>query len=255
MDGKRVDRPRVVLTTTASVDGRVTPTRSERLLDPDVQARWRAAWPDDVEHLIDQRRQWLEERYSPTVVLEGSGTFVATDAVSPWSGAGLETAAADEALADDFALRPTPKYFVVVDGRGRMDWQFTGDDETSLVVLVCRATPTGYLRRLRELGVGYLVVGEQTVDLPEALLRLGTELGATTVIADGGGGINGALLRAGLIDELHVITFPALVGGDTTPSFLDGAPLSPGSSLVTLRAQGLVQGARGSTWARYEVRR
>lgn len=255
MDAKSVTRPRVVLTTTASVDGRVTPTRSERLLDPQVQARWRAAWPDDVEELIEQRRQWLEEHYSPTVVLEGSGTFVATDAVSPWSGADLEAAAADEPLSGELAPRPTPKYFVVVDGRGRMDWQFTGDDYTSLVVLVCRATPTGYLRRLRELGVGYLVVGEKSVDLPGALLRLGTELGAATVIADGGGGINGALLRAGLIDELHIITFPALVGGSTTPSFLDGEPLSPGSSLVTLRPEGLLQGARGSTWARYTVRR
>lgn len=255
MDADNVARPRVVLTTTASVDGRVTPTGSERLLDPDVQSRWRAAWPDDVEPLIEQRRQWLEERYSPTVVLEGSGTFVATDAVSPWNRDEPEATSDDAHLREGFAPRPTPRYFVVVDGRGRVDWQFTGDDETSLVVLVCCTTPTGYLRRLRDLGVRHLVVGEESVDLLEALVRLGTELGAKTVIADGGGGINGALLRAGLIDELHVITFPALVGGDTTPSFLDGEPLLPGSSLVALRAQGLVQGARGSTWARYEVRR
>ena len=50
-------------------------------------------------------------------------------------------------------------------------------------------------------------------------------LGAVAVIADGGGGINGALLRAGLVDEAHEITFPALVGGLTTPSFVDGTPL------------------------------
>ena len=77
-------RPQVVLTTTASVDGRVTLTQSERLLDPDVFARWQAAWPADVEALIEQRRSWIEARHAPTVVLEGSGTFVAANATSPW---------------------------------------------------------------------------------------------------------------------------------------------------------------------------
>ena len=76
-------RPRVVLTTTASVDGRVTLSRSERLLDPGVHARWQGAWTSDVEDLIARRRRWLEDRYAPTVVLEGSGTFVADDVVSP----------------------------------------------------------------------------------------------------------------------------------------------------------------------------
>ena len=54
---------------------------------------------------------------------------------------------------------------VVVDGCGRVDWTFTGDDERALLVLVCRTTPAGYLARLRDLGVGYLLVGDASVDL------------------------------------------------------------------------------------------
>ncbi|GAA1261901.1 hypothetical protein GCM10009657_41370 [Oryzihumus leptocrescens] len=243
-------RPRVVLTTTASVDGRVTVTESERLLDPAVWARWQAAWPDDVEPLVEQRRRWIEDSYAPTVVLEGSGTFVAGDATSRWAGCSEE--AAEELYADHLPRR-APRWFAVVDGRGRVDWTYTGDDETALLVLVCRTTPSGYLKHLRELGVGYLVVGEDRVDLCESVRRLGATLGASTVIADGGGGINGALLRAGLIDEVHVITFPALIGGLSTPSFVDGTPLPAGSSPVRLRPLGLVQGTLGSIWARYEV--
>lgn len=243
-------RPRVVLTTTASVDGKVTLTESERLLDRNVSARWRAAWPGDVEGLIDQRRSWIEAHHAPTVVLEGSGTFVAGDATSPWVDGSDD---GDDWLYIDHLPRRTPRWFAVVDGRGRIDWTFTGDNETSLLVLVCRKTPTGYLKHLRELGVGYLVVGDERVDLREALQRMCAVLGAVAVIADGGGGINGALVRAGLVDEVHVITFPALVGGLTTPSFVDGTPLPPGSSPVSLRPMGLVQGAEGSIWARYEI--
>lgn len=235
----------------ANVDGRVTTSRSERLLEPAAEARWRSGWAPDVEDLIEQRERWIAERYSPTVVLEGSGTFVADDVVSPWAD-GRSPDPGHEHFVDHLPRR-TPRFFVVVDSRGRIDWQFTGDDETALIVLVCRATPSQYLRHLRDLGVGYLVVGEHRVDLHEALSRIGSTPEARTVLADGGGGINGALLRAGLIDEVHVITFPALVGGATTPSFVDGSPLAPEDPLIRLRSMGVVLGAHGSIWARYEV--
>lgn len=143
----------------------------------------------------------------------------------------------------------------MVDGRGRVEWEFTGDDQRALLVLVCRATPAGYLRRLRALEVGYLVVGEERIDLGQAMTRIRSTLKASAVIADGGGGLNGALFQAGLIDEVHLITFPALVGGLGTPSFLDGPPLPPGSTPVALRPLSLVQGAMGSVLTRYAVQR
>nr|WP_275263892.1 dihydrofolate reductase family protein [Jiangella asiatica] len=249
MTGPGSQRPRVVLTTTVSVDGRVTTSRRERLLDPDVWERWRAVWPPDVEGLIEERRSWIEEHHAPTVTLEGSGTFVADEAVSPR----VDAHRPDDTLLVDYLPRRASRWFVVVDSRGRVDWQFTGDDETALLVLVCRDTPSGYLRHLRGTGIGYLVVGDERVDLGVALQQLGSVLGARAVVADGGGGINGALLRAGLIDEAHVITFPALVGGLGTPSFVDGPALSSDERPTALRTLGLQQGHAGSVWARYKV--
>jgi riboflavin biosynthesis pyrimidine reductase len=106
-----------------------------------------------------------------------------------------------------------------------VDWTFTGDADTKLHVLVCRATPAGYLQRLHDLGVGNFVVGDQRVDLRRALIRIRASFGADRVVADSGGTLNASLLREGLVDLLDVITLPGLVGGTGTPTLMDGPSL------------------------------
>jgi hypothetical protein len=47
-----VTRPRVVVSVTATADGRVTLNRTERLLDDGPDRRWKTAWPPDVADLL-----------------------------------------------------------------------------------------------------------------------------------------------------------------------------------------------------------
>ena len=91
------------------------------------------------------------------------------------------------------------------------------------------------------------------VDLAAALAKIRARLGAQCLVSEAGGGLNGALLRAGLVDELHIVTVPALVGGLGTPSIMDGPPLGPGSLPLQLRAIDIQIGAHGTIWAHYEV--
>ncbi len=51
------------------------------------------------------------------------------------------------------------------------------------------------------------------LDLARGLARLGDN-GLTTLLVEGGGGLAAALLRARLVDELHWILAPKLLGGD-----------------------------------------
>jgi 2,5-diamino-6-(ribosylamino)-4(3H)-pyrimidinone 5'-phosphate reductase len=249
----RLIRPRVIVSVTATADGRVTLGRTERLVDDGPNKRWKAEWPPDVADLLTRRANAIEQRHHPTVVLEGSGSFVADDADTLDLPDGKVPA---DVLRTDFLPYRSTRWFAVVDARGRVLWTHKGDEETSLLVLASHGTPLPYLARLRRDGIPYLITGQRgRVDLTYALAKIRTKLGAQCLVSEAGGGLNGALLRAGLVDELHIITVPALVGGLGTPSIIDGPPLDSGSLPARLRAIDVQVGSHGTIWAHYEVAR
>jgi riboflavin biosynthesis pyrimidine reductase len=176
---ERTTRPRVVVSVTATADGRVTLNRAERLLDDGPDRRWKTAWPPDVADLLTRREAAIEQRHHPTVFLEGSGTFAAD-------------AAGALPLPDT-----SPKWFAVVDGRGRVVWTHKGDKEVSLLVIASHGTPLPYLAYLRRERIPYLLAGTLHVDLPSALAKFQLQLGAQCVVSTAGGGLNGAATATG----------------------------------------------------------
>jgi riboflavin biosynthesis pyrimidine reductase len=246
-------RPHLVVSVTASVDGRVTLNRSSTLMQPEVHAVWQSMSPAGANELLEERRRWIDSHHQPRVILEGSGTFVTEDSAPP-----PELPAAE---VDPHGLRqsymPTGNnkgWFVVVDGRGRIRWTHKGDHETRLLVLVCNSTPPAYLAFLQREEIPYLLAGTRRVDLRSALALLKTRLGANCVVSEAGGGLNGALLRAGLVDELHLVLLPALIGGRDTPTIFDGPPLRLSTELRPLRLQQVQTSNDGAVWLHYVVK-
>jgi riboflavin biosynthesis pyrimidine reductase len=248
------DRPRVVVSVTASVDGRVTLGRSRVLLSEEAGKLWRSLMPDGMDEVTGARTALLEELYAPTAILEGSGTFVAPD-VGP-----LDLPAADadglydDFLPDDVVKHPGHrKWFTVVDGRGRVEWDSKGGDGIDLLLLVAGTTPPSYLSYLRRETIPYLVAGDDRVDLPLALRQMRDKLGVICVVSEAGGTLNGALLRADLVDELHLILFPAAIGGAGVPTVFDGPELELGVEPTRLRLLSSDATADGVVSLRYEV--
>jgi riboflavin biosynthesis pyrimidine reductase len=103
--------------------------------------------------------------------------------------------------------------------------------------------------------VSYIFAGEQELDLGLALEILNRELGIQRLLLEGGGVTNGAFLRAGLIDELSLVIFPAVDGVQGAPcvfdSRADAAGVPAPLRAMTLDSSQVLEG--GAVWLRYRL--
>jgi riboflavin biosynthesis pyrimidine reductase len=70
--------------------------------------------------------------------------------------------------------------------------------------------------------------------LAEGVMRLRTELGVASVLCEGGPQLLGDLLRAGLVDELHLVIATKLAGGEHPITVTAGPELVPPLDLELL---------------------
>jgi len=200
--------PKVVVSVSATADGRVALNRTHVLMEKAAGQMWGSLSPPSAREVADLQLAEIERRYQPGAVLEGSGSFV-TDDVGPLTDLPPVDVDPEQLYKDhlppEIADRPSPphKWFTVVDGRGRVRWTHNGGGDFDRLILVAHATPAEYLAHLRGEHICYLVAGRERVDLNAAMSRMATRLGVSSVVSKAGGGLNAALVRAALVDELH----------------------------------------------------
>ena len=73
------------------------------------------------------------------------------------------------------------------------------------------------------------------LDLGRMLVDLREKFGAERLTIQSGGNMNGRFLREDLIDFVHVVVSPVLVGGRDTPTLIDGDAISIPSQLSAIR--------------------
>ena len=124
-----------------------------------------------------------------------------------------------------------------------------------IVTLLTEQVSDAHLAGLREDRVSYIFAGERELDLGLALEILNRELGIERLLLEGGGGSNGAFLRAGLIDEVSLAICPAVDGAKGAPSIFDStnkdAGIAAPISSMTLASCEVVEG--GAVWLRYRL--
>ena len=114
-----------------------------------------------------------------------------------------------------------PSYAVAVDPSGKLAWTSSDIDGDHVVTVLTWRVSDEYLELLRTRGVSYVIAGAREVDLALALRKLASSFGIRTVMLEGGGRINGSMLRDGLIDEISVLVAPVVDGAIGTPALFD----------------------------------
>lgn len=91
-----------------------------------------------------------------------------------------------------------------------------------IIVLTTERMSTSARRQLLARASEVIVCGRREIDFPAVLKWLRQERKVKRLLCEGGGELNDALFRAGLVDELHLTVCPKIFGGRTAPSIADG---------------------------------
>jgi len=185
-------RPQLTLKLAATLDGRIATRTGESRWISGPRARARA-------HLL---------RMQSDAVMVGAGTARADDPMLDVRGFGPRAAQPLRVVADA-ALTLPPE--------GRL--AVTAQDQP--VALLCSGgAPAERRGALTARGIRLIETktdADGRLDLSNGLTKL-AETGVTRVLCEGGGRLAAALLSAGLVDELALVTAGRAIGGDGVPA-------------------------------------
>ena len=140
------------------------------------------------------------------VILVGAGTVIAEDYRRPQTSPEIQSARVERGQA------PLPR-IAIVSGSLSIAPDHRVFDPTARPIVVTHAGSPVERRNVLAEVADVVVAGDTSVDLPMALREL-VNMGASTVLLEGGPTLNGAMAADGLLDEVFVSLAPRLVGGN-----------------------------------------
>lgn len=153
--------------------------------------------------------------------------------------------------ADFVAPHQATSFAIAVDAHGKLGWESADLDGDHLIVVLTQQVGDEYLAYLRRLGISYVFGGPKTLDFARVLARLGELFPIRTILLEGGGHLNGSLLKAGLVDELSLLHYPVIDGAAASATvFEQGSDPGPAPRLQLLS---VAQRPHGIVWLRYQV--
>ena len=181
-------RPWVALKLAATLDGRIATARGE--------SRWITS--------AESRAFAHRLRDSADAVMIGSGTALADDPALTVRAPGGAFVRAPLRIVVDAALATPARLALYRDAHAARTWLLTARGHSARALAARSAHGARVIEAPRR---------GAHLDLARALEQL-ARAGLTQLLVEGGGGLAAALLRAGLVDELHWFAAPSLLGGD-----------------------------------------
>jgi 2,5-diamino-6-(ribosylamino)-4(3H)-pyrimidinone 5'-phosphate reductase len=230
-------RPRVICHMAASLDGRI-------VVD---------GWPDSVAAAVRHEYEAVHTSYG------ADGWICGRVTMEPFAGgvrADAEVAHGygGAATREDFTAPGEHDSFAfAIDSSGRLAWESNDISGDHVVAILSEHVSDDYLEFLRQRQVSYILAGAHEVDLALALTKCRSRFGVRTLMLEGGGKIDGGMLRAGLIDEISLLVAPVADGrmGMAALFDVDADGFAP-NALVLEQVE---RRAGDVLWLRYSVKR
>ena len=123
---------------------------------------------------------------------------------------------------EDFVGKYDTKTFAIaIDPHGKLNWDSNMVDTEHVISVLSEEVSADYLDYLRSRNVSYLFGGKRSLDLKRVLNKLAAKFPIKRLTLQGGGGVNGSFLKAGLIDELRLLVCPVADGATGVPTVFD----------------------------------
>ena len=142
-------------------------------------------------------------------------------------------------------------FAVAFDRHGSLGWKGSciededpGYDGAHIVEVLCESVPQACLAYLQEKGVSYIFAGKDDIDIALALHKLKSIFGIRRLLLEGGSLLNGAFLRADVVDELSLVMMPVTASAGDKSLFDSGVT-------AEFRLEDAQTLEEGEVWLRY----
>lgn len=154
----------------------------------------------------------------------------------------------------DLSPRKSTRLFIVSDPEGKIFYHTPSVRGDNIVAIIGENVTDEYLQHLQSAHISYVFGGEDGYDMLTALETLGNLFDIKSISLQGGGVIDGAMLAAGLIDELSLVLYPGIDGKAGIPSIFEyiGNANSPAQG-QSLELESVDKCSHGIVWLRYKI--
>ncbi|MEK1895150.1 MAG: RibD family protein [Rhizobium sp.] len=212
-------KPYVVMHMGSSIDGRIVPSQ----------------WPQEMTAALTAIYERLHRD------LEGDAWIVGRVTMAEFAKDDPRPVVTHEAFPRSAWKAPGAAkgpYAVAVDRGAKLHMNINEINGDPIVMILLESVPDNHLAELRRDGISYLFAGRNEIDLGLALERLSAYFGIERLLLEGGGGINGSFLSAGLIDEISLLILPVADGSVNVPTTFD-RPIEPATPLSLISVEQL----------------
>ena len=144
----------------------------------------------------------------------------------------------------------TKAYLIAIDTMGKLSWPQNQFDGMPLLVITSEDCPKEYHETLSKQQISWIATGKSGIDLSKAMNILYKEFNVERLSVTGGGNINAAFLKEGLLDEVSMMWCAGIDGRSGMVAAFDGLPQDfPPTKLHLINVEKLGE----CIWAKYKV--